>query len=274
MGYDLTFDAVDDLVGARLFNRLPHPKFGQSFSPHRIGPLIELAFHANESRVGPLASSPWLDDTTESEFRGLLAGKTNSWYDNARDIGFQRTVYDPELEEHAAIRTGFLVAAERAAMRAGFSKPVAQSLAAAIREMENNVHEHSQLSETGIMAFQCHGRAFEFVVADCGLGVLATLQEAPEYVALKDHGLALQETLKDGASRYGCTANRGMGFRDLFVGLATLNADLRFRSGDHALTIEGPHPELKTAQLAQKPFYHGFLASVRCELPQSRRMLH
>ena len=53
----------------------------------------------------------------------------------------------------------------------------------------------------------------------------------------------------------------------LFLGLASFNADLRFRSGDHALTISGPNPDLKVAQLAQKPFFQGFLASVRCDLP-------
>ena len=80
--------------------------------------------------------------------------------------------------------------------------------------------------------------------------------------------------LQEGSSRYGRSANRGMGFKDLFVGLATLNADLRFRSGDHALTISGPRPELKTAQLAQKPFFQGFLASVDCRLHSPSSATH
>src|SRR5262249_30668942 len=152
-----------------------------------------LAFYRNESRVGPLAGSPWLNGDALKEFRQLLTGPTNSWFDNARDIGFQRTVYNPENEDHTATRTGFLVAAERAAQRGGFSKPVAQSLTAAIREMENNIYEHSRLSDSGVVAFQADRGIFEFVIADCGVGVLATLQEGPEYAALNDHGMALQE---------------------------------------------------------------------------------
>ena len=61
------------------------------------------------------------------------------------------------------------------------------------------------------------------------------------------------------------SSGRGNGFRDLFLGLAHLNADLRFRSGDHALLISGPRPELKTARLAQKTPFQGFLAAVRCQ---------
>jgi hypothetical protein len=152
--------------------------------------------------------------------------------------------------------------------------PVAQSFAAAIREMESNIHEHSQQPMTGLLAFQARNATFEFVVADAGVGVLATLRQAPELQKLIDPGRALQLALQEGTSRFGRAAHRGMGFRDLFVGLASLNANLRFRSGDHALTIDGPRPALKVAQLAQKPFFQGFLASVNCRLPSPLHALH
>jgi hypothetical protein len=148
---------------------------------------------------------------------------------------------------------------------------VAQSLAAAIREMETNVYEHSDNAPSGLLAFNAETESFEFVVADCGVGVLQTLKQAPEFRGLSDHGAALQIALQEGASRYGKAAKRGMGFKDLFVGLANLNADLRFRSGDYALTIAGPGPDLKVARLAQKAFFPGFLVSVRCTLPAAAR---
>jgi hypothetical protein len=132
--------------------------------------------------------------------------------------------------------------------------------------MESNILEHSERSSTGLLAFQARKSHFEFVVADSGVGVLATLREAPEYRNLSDHGRAMHAALQDGVSRYGRAANRGNGFRDLFLGLANLNADLRFRSGDHALTISGPRPDLKMARLDQKAHFQGFLASVRCAL--------
>lgn len=272
--HELTFNVVDDLAEAHLRGVLSAPPMNQSFVPVNLGPLMELALQSSNGRTGPLLASPWLARSGHAELRRHLAGPASYWFDNASDTGFQRTTLNPLDEIDDAVRTGFLLAASRTAQRAGFPLTTAQTLAAAIREMESNVHEHSELTETGILAFHIQPGVFEFVVADCGVGVLATLQESSDYPDLHDHGLALQEVLKPGVSRYGRNAHRGNGFRDLFIGLASLNADLRFRSGDHALTISGPHPELKTARLAQKPFFQGFAASVRCTLPAAARTLH
>jgi hypothetical protein len=272
--HELTFNVVDDLAEAYLRGTLSVPSLNQPFMPVNLGPLMELALQSSSGRTGPLLASPWLASRGHAELRQYLAGPDSYWFDNGSDTGFQRTTLNPLDETDETVRTGFLLAASRAAQRAGFLLATAQTLAAAIREMESNIHEHSELTETGILAFYAKPGVFEFVVADCGVGVLATLQESPDYLDLRDHGLALQEALKPGVSRHGRNARRGYGFRDLFIGLASLNADLRFRSGDHALTISGPHPELKTAQLAQKPFFQGFAASVRCTLPASARMLH
>ncbi len=271
---ELTFNVVDDLAEAYLRGALSAPSLNQSFVPVNLGPLMELALQGSNGRTGPLLASPWLARSGHVALRQHLASPANHWFGNESDTGFQRTTFNPLDEGDDAVRTGFLLAASRAAQRAGFPLATAQTLAAAIREMESNVHEHSELTETGILAFHAQPNVFEFVVADCGIGVLATLQEAPDYPDLNDHGLALQEVLKPGVSRYGRDAHRGNGFRDLFIGLASLNADLRFRSGDHALTISGPHPELKTARLAQKPFFQGFAASVRCAQPAAPHTLH
>jgi hypothetical protein len=157
------------------------------------------------------------------------------------------------------------MAARSAAEAAGLVKPVAQSLAAAMRELESNVHEHSGRTASGILAFQSRSSLFEFVAADSGVGVLDTLREDKEFADLTDHGLAMHTALQDNVSRYGRASSHGNGFRDLFLGLAHLNADLRFRSGDHALLISGPQPDLKTARLAQKTPFQGFLAAVRCQ---------
>lgn len=271
---ELTFNVVDDLAEAHLRGVLSTPPQGRSFVPASIGPLLELALQNSDGRTGPLLASPWLAKTGHAALRQHLASPVNHWFGNESDTGFQRTTFNPFDEGDDAVRTGFLLAASRAAQRAGFPLATSQTLAAAIREMESNVHEHAELTETGILAFHAQPSVFEFVVADCGVGVLATLHESPDYPDLNDHGLALQEVLKPGVSRYGRGAHRGNGFRDLFNGLASLNADLRFRSGDHALTISGPHPELKTARLAQKPFFQGFAASVRCALPAPPHTLH
>jgi len=75
---------------------------------------------------------------------------------------------------------------------------------------------------------------------------------------------ALKLALTDGVSRYGPESGRGLGPRPLFRGLANLNSMLRFRSGDHALTIEGQNPVVIPAKLWQKPVIQGLFAAVTC----------
>jgi len=185
-----------------------------------------------------------------------------------------RTTFDPLIENDDLQRNRFLMAARSAAEAAGLVKPVAQSLAAAMRELESNIHEHSSNATSGILAFQSRQSSFEFVAADNGAGVLATLRENEEFADLSDHGLAMHAALQDHVSRYGRASGHGNGFRDLFIGLANLNADLRFRSGDHALLISGPQPELKTARLSQKSLFQGFLAAVRCRPLMPGSVMH
>jgi hypothetical protein len=260
---NLTFEVVDDLVGAharRRLNGAPQARY----APTEICPLIELMMEASDGRTGPLLRSGWLDSVTQTDFRAALASNQNIWLDGNRRRGFMRTTFDPRVEADDLQRNRFLIAARSAAETAGLVTPVAQSLAAALREMESNIHEHSDAAATGILAFQARPSIFEFVAADSGVGVLATLREDEEFAELTDHGLAMHAALQENVSRHGRARGQGNGFRDLFLGLAHLNADLRFRSGDHALLISGPQPELKTARLAQKTPFQGFLAAVRC----------
>jgi hypothetical protein len=267
MGHrELTFEIVDDLVAAHARGKIigtPEVRF----VPDRVGPLIELAFEGNSGSFGPLLKSPWLDLGAQADLRLALRGPKNVWLDQLGLRGFLRTVFDPLGFRDDPARTHFLMRARRSAETVGFSAATAQSLAAAIREMESNVHEHSGKAATGIIAFQARPSDFEFVVADAGVGVLATLREAPEFRNLTDHGRALYAVLQEGVSCFGRSANRGNGFRDLFRGLADLGGELRFRSGDHALTISG-RPDLRHAMLAQKATFQGFLASVRCRMPE------
>jgi hypothetical protein len=144
-------------------------------------------------------------------------------------------------------------------------------LAAAMEEMEGNIHDHAEAPETGVLAFRAASGVFEFVVADRGIGVLASLRSCPDYEGLQDHGRALNAALTDGTSRHGSNSGHGHGFRDMFIGLMNLQASLRFRSGDHALIMDGTSPTLATAQLAQKPMINGFFASVRCEAVTAAR---
>ncbi len=269
---ELTFDIVDDLVAAHKRGRLVAPP-DNGFAPSRIGPLIELSFESHDGRSGPLLRSAWVDAAIQADLQVAIRGSQNVWLDSQQHSGFLRTVFDPLQSRDDATRTHFLMAVRKAAEAVGFTIPTSQSLAAAIREMESNVHEHSGKAITGIIAFQARPGDFEFVVGDAGVGILATLREAPEYKQLADHGRALHAALQEGVSRYGRSIDRGNGFRDLFRGLGDLSAELRFRSGDHALTISG-QPDLRQAVLAQKAYFQGFLASVRCRLPLPSAATH
>lgn len=259
----LTFDVVDDLVGAYARGRLncaPQTRFAAT----ELCPLIELMMEHSNGRTGPLLQTAWLDATTQIDLRAALASNRNIWLDERRRRGFMRTTFDPRVEADDLQRNRFLIAVRSAAEECGLAKPIAQCLAAALRELESNIHEHSEAASTGVLGFQARPSLFEFVAADSGVGVLATLREDEEFADLTDHGIAMHAALQENVSRYGRASGRGNGFRELFLGLAHLNADLRFRSGDHALLISGPQPELKTARLAQKSPYKGFLAAVRC----------
>jgi anti-sigma regulatory factor (Ser/Thr protein kinase) len=163
------------------------------------------------------------------------------------------------------------LAAQKAAVAGGFPKKIAGWLVGGIVEMQTNIYEHSEAPQSGLVAFRAGRGVFEFVVADHGIGVLESLRSAPAHFGLTDHGAALELALTDGCSRHGDGIGRGMGFRPLFVGLANLQSKLRFRSGDHALTINGDHPSLMTARLAQKPYGRGLFISVRCTLAAARR---
>jgi hypothetical protein len=271
---ELTFEAVDDLTAAYARGKLDQPAKGRRFAPVLVAPLIELAYSLAHDQSNSLLNSAWLDPFTQADLRAALCGKQSLWLDSLERRGFMRTVYDPLIAESDLPRTRFLMAARKSAEATGLPVSAAQYMAAAMRELESNIWEHSEKSQTGLLAFQASHGAFEFVAADNGVGVLATLRDATEFKSLSDHGRALYLTLQEGVSRHGRDPNHGNGFRDLFRGLHSLNADLRFRSGDHALTISGVGPELRQAQLAQKSTFRGFLASVHCRSMISSNVTH
>lgn len=263
----LSFDVVDDLSGAFQRRRLRTRGAEPALLADHVGPLVEL--HLQLDDEGRKIAESWLAPGSSASFRSALRSQSELWIADNRASGLLRSTLSPGRGDDDPKRTLFLVAASSAAQGCGFPKAVALRLVAAMREMETNIHEHSGRPDSGLIAYRACSEAFEFVVADAGVGILATISEAPEFRQLSDHGRAMLFALRDRHSRYGSSSLRGMGFHDLFVGLASLNADLRFRSGDHALLISGNSPDLKSSQLAQKPYFQGFLAAVRCSPPRA-----
>jgi len=263
----LDFAFLDDLALAVARGRvdaLPHLAVSRV---DRLGPLVELM---NLQRMEAIQSDS-LDVLRPSEVvRGLQGALSGSRLGhgvyvspNRSHVGFIATSRDPDREDQTEW-VKFCRHGQEAAEFASLPKQQAQALIGAVREIEENVHLHSGRAHDGIVCFRANENEFEFVVADSGMGVLNSLRQAPEHAALTDAGTAIRLALTDGHSRFGRGSGHGYGFHGLFVGLANLDGELRFRSDDHALTIDGASPTLMTAHLSQKVPLRGFVVSVLC----------
>jgi len=262
----LTFNAVDGLAFAAARNRLDPARPPAYYTPSSLGPLLEVLHLAAGGQLPDPTSGNWLVLNGAAPLVAALGQKRESWVCSTnRRMGFIRAVRSgPDGDNRLA---AFLMDAQRAARdTAGLPSPAPGQLTAAMQELESNIHEHAGATDTAFLAFRAAPGVFEFVTGDRGIGILASLRSCTAHAGLPDHGKALGAALTDGISRHGPDSCHGHGFRPMFVGLLNLIGSLRFRSGDHALTMDGTSPNLATAQIAQKPAIDGFFASVRCHI--------
>jgi anti-sigma regulatory factor (Ser/Thr protein kinase) len=266
-GSELTFNLLDELARASVRGRVAADEFLGSRHVGRVGPLLELLLLDRDGKL-PLGALP--DCQTIHTLTGALSPANNCratyGLSDTANIGFitaGRNTATPEPDEELR----WLAFRQKAQQAAELSlpKPIAQGLIGAMTEIEENIHLHSERPDTGIVAFRGSAEEFEFVVADSGVGMLASLRTSPDYASLDDAGKALRLALQDGTSRLShIEQNHGYGFRNLFRNLASLNGELRFRSDDQAVTIEGVGPELVKSTLRQKTSMQGFAASIVC----------
>ncbi len=260
----LTYSALDGLAFAAERGRLAEDSARLDLFARDLGPFLEYVVLAKAGLLPSPERVSWLALNGSAALYAALSDRRHYWVcPMTRRAGLYRTYARLRVDDTSW--TEFCFAAQHAASAVGFLKAIAAQLVGAMGEMESNIYEHSQASGTGVIAFNAVPGAFEFVVADCGIGVLQSLKSCSEYAELADHGEALRLTLTDGVSRYGAGSERGHGFRPLFTGLANLNGALRFRSGDHALTINGQGTGDLPAKLAKKTNLNGFFASVDCQ---------
>jgi hypothetical protein len=262
-----TFDVVDDLLWQAEAGRLAGRGAIAIGRSGQIGPLVELAFAA---RAMPTAyasvtvTPPFFDQV----LRGLAAGRISGG--GIRDIAgvFPLARLDPAGDDSQWYQ--WASHAENAAVASGLARGLVSELMGALGELQENVYQHSGRPETGLVAYATVNGTFEFVVADAGVGVLASLRENPEFAQLADSGNALRVAVSDGASRRGRAGGRGYGIGQLFRALAHDSAELRFRSGDHALRLWGDAPSLSGQyEVAQKARLDGLIITVRC-VPRRR----
>ena len=268
-GADLTFDFVEDLARAslrRTTDVVPHLRRCHA---GRIGPLLELlSFHrAGLLPIGELGSN-YILRTLRHALSPAQAGHAAIAKSDSNYVGFIVTCRDVTSDDQAEADVHWVYFCAKAQEAAALSmpKPVARGLVAAIMELEDNIHLHSQRSHDGVVGFRGTATDFEFVVADSGIGILESLRASPTYQHLVGAGEAIKISLQDGSSRLNhATPGHGYGFRDLFVGLANLNGYLRFRSDDHAFVIDGLSPSIMHGKLWQQARLQGFVASVICQ---------
>lgn len=259
----LGFSDVDGLGFAAQRGRLGRYEGFLALAARDLGPFIEYALLGAAAMVPKPDEAPWLRLEGMTSLYRALRRRESRWVCPAtQGIGIFRT--ELVLPEDDSPWVAFCLAAQKAATANGFPRKTAAQFAGALGELHSNIYEHSGAPRSGVIAFKASLGLFELVVADWGMGALASLQRCPDYAGLTHHGRALELVLTDGVSRFGEGSGRGYGFHDLFTGLANLNGTLRFRSGNYALTMEGENPRAIPCHLEEKVPIKGFFASVAC----------
>jgi len=251
----MTFDFLDTIVD--LTQSMQARLLRQSNSS--IGPLVELVY-----RTGISLPAATVRDARD-EVRLLLeqlSGKRRASFTSLQPIPTEfKAIPSTKREFNDVYWSTFCTRVQKASERAGVERHLAQALAGSLDEMAANALEHSSDFRNRIAGYRWQPGSFEYVVSDSGVGVLSSLRSNPEYQWVSDSGQALEVALMDGESRYGKAIGRGMGFHDLITNIARRGSSLRFRTGDHALMIDGTGTAIKE-ELRQTANFNGFLVSV------------
>lgn len=257
------FAASDDILREATGGRLSAHGLLRLSEAGRVGPIVEMALAAIQHRdqyggikvEGDFAFKLKIALQTGRPFGGDFHGRAGA---------FPFGVENP-IEANDACWNQWCLHIDNAAKASGFPTDLVAGLMGAMVEMQDNVFLHSGAADTGLVAFAVSQSSFELVVADRGAGVLNTLRQNPHYSDLPDSGAALQEAIKTGVSRFPSEMGRGQGFTQLYRSLVRDRSEIRFRSGDHSLTLRpGSDPLHGEALLAQLSPLDGFTISVFC----------
>jgi hypothetical protein len=258
----LTFEVLDDLLLAHERGRVPPLRLAPGPC---LGSIVEL-LQFSEEHDGALPYRA-TDETTAIK----RAYETRRpVYLQAESIGFV-TARRAAYKGGDAHWTAFEFAMHKALLAAEFPSLLARGLVGAMNELQNNIRDHSEAIDTGLIGYRVAADRVEWVVADRGIGVLESLKSGA-FPSLVDAAEALKIALTDGHSRFGTASGHGYGFRELFKALTARQGSLRFRSGDQALTIAGVSPSLSRARLQQRAHVPGFCATVICTNPAAAQL--
>ena len=258
------FAVADDLLREASQGRLAGHASIVLQKSGRIGPLVEIALaatsHPDQYR-GVSVNSPFAARLNQALQTRIPFGSGYSDCAGAFPLSATNPVNLTGTEWDQ-----WTTHAENIAKTKGVNTHLAAGLIGALIEIQDNVYEHSGAPETGVVAYATTVSSFEFVVADRGIGVLSSLRQNPNYAGVAHAGEALELAITDGVSRFPAETGHGQGFNQLFRALVGHNAELRFRSGDHALTLRPGRDFANGASvLAQVAPMAGISISVFCD---------
>lgn len=261
--HDMPAHFLDELAVAPVFVlKGTLRQLGSTFAD-RVGPIVEYEFFRRHNRPELPALCEHSDSHIVRQIANLLDGQVP---DNAnlslQPIGSDVTTIPPALGAVAAW-TAFVKRAEATARAVGFSDSVAAGLAGAIRELADNVIQHSDAPTSGVAAFARTADCFEYVVADSGIGMLASLRRTPEFRSLRDDLEALPLAVTPGMSRHGRGVGYGYGYRAVFLPLRAASGSVRLRSGAAVLQMVGVGLRPDQGRCSQRPYHQGVVVSVK-----------
>jgi hypothetical protein len=262
--FDLSFKAADDMLWQASAEALDHFDSLSIGRGDQLGPWVELAV-AHAQMPGQYRALRFADGRLWNDLQRALKHAEICGTEYHANFGVfpltkvGTTSQEQEIWDHWCLR--FRLAAESS----GFPKAFAGALTGAMGELQDNIPLHSENIRSGLVAFKSLPGAFEFVVSDQGIGVLASLQKNPDYQDLPHAGEALKIAASDGGSRFAKETGHGYGIGQLFRALAGVEGDIRFRSGDHAYELSGSGPNPSgLISLGQKSHLPGLTISITC----------
>lgn len=157
----------------------------------------------------------------------------------------------------------------RSAQGVGLDKIVADGLRGALLEMTDNAVLHAQAESPILVGYRVLDGIAQFCVADVGVGVLDSLRSCADFAHLRFDNKAIKAALRDGVSRYG-NKQGGMGFRQIFKALSAQWGQLRFRSGQGCIVMDGTDLDADLCSEAFVAPLPGFQVTVACRTSGSK----
>jgi hypothetical protein len=204
----------------------------------------------------------------QSELGLSVAGPRKTTVKDVSPREFEFTTISDESDTLGSDWENFLQRFERSAKEVGFSGESALNLQSALDEMATNAVIHSRARLPALVGYTVANNLAVFSVADVGRGIVASLTSNPKYAHLVEPVDAIGKALQTGVT---CRIDDdgGFGFSTIFKALAESWGQLRFRSGNGCITMDGTDLAVDKSIRRFPPALPGFQVSVCCQSQDS-----